>query len=270
MINQFCKFVFGMEKLKKSEIKAFLDEKAEQYQRRAFIDDDPISVPHRFHTRGDIECAGFISASIAWGNRKSILKNADSILKVMDNRPYEYILQYDQKEQRYWRKRGSLHRTLNGIDLDFLLRGLQKILSEHRTLEQAFITPEGEALEGIVQFRKIMTSVSHEPRSLKHLGDALSGSACKRLNMFLRWMVRSKEGGVDFGIWKNMSQAKLSIPLDVHSGTTARELGILKRKANDLKAVRELDQILRRFDHDDPVKYDFALFGIGVYENGLQ
>jgi uncharacterized protein (TIGR02757 family) len=259
-----------MGKMKIHEIKEFLDEKAALYQSRAFIDDDPIAVPHQFSRQGDIECAGFIAATIAWGNRKSILKNADTILNAMDYQPFEYILNYNKKEQKYWKSKGSLHRTLNGSDLDFLIRGLQGILQQEKGLEDAFVTHSGEAIEGIKQFRSLMLRASHEQRSLKHLGDALSGSACKRLNMYLRWMVRPATGGVDFGLWKKLDPAKLSIPLDVHSGKTARILGILKRKANDLKAVYELDNILRRFDVKDPVKYDFALFGIGVYEPDFQ
>lgn len=267
MILQICSM---KGRLSGTEIKEFLDEKAEHYQRRAFIDEDPISIPHRFSERRDIECAGFLAATIAWGNRKSILVNADNILQTMENKPYLYILNYDKKEQKHWLKRGSLHRTLNGTDLDFLIRGLQLILKKYQTLEKAFITGSGEGIEGIKQFRKMMLEAGHQNRSLKHLGDAESGSACKRLNMFLRWMVRPSAGSVDFGIWKHLKPGGLSIPLDVHSGTTARALGILERKANDLRAVQELDQILRKFDKQDPVKYDFALFGIGVYERGLK
>jgi uncharacterized protein (TIGR02757 family) len=256
--------------MNESEIRDYLEEKTQQYMNRAFIDDDPISVPHHFQKPGDIECAGFITATMAWGNRKSILKNAHAIFNKMDNQPFDYIKNYNKQEQNYWKKQGSLHRTLQGADLDFLIRGLQEILQEHGTLEPAFLNPSGEAIEGIIAFRSRMLKTKHQTRSLKHLGDALSGSACKRINMFLRWMVREKKSGVDFGLWKKIKPSALSIPLDVHSGNTARMLGILQRRQNDIKAVHELDKILRKFDVQDPVKYDFALFGIGVYEPGLQ
>ena len=266
---QICNFVCIMPKMKLQEIKEFLDEKADYYQRFEFIQDDPISIPHQFTEKEDIECAGLLAATIAWGNRKSILRSADAMLKKMEYKPYSYILNYNKQEERYWKKQGSLHRTLKGTDLDFLLRGVQKIFKKQKNLEDAFLTESGEAIEGIKKFRRLMLETEHEPRSLKHLGDAEKGSACKRLNMYLRWMVRPAEKGVDFGIWKSINPAGLSIPLDIHSGNTARSLGILKRKNNDLDAVYELDNILRKFDKADPVKYDFALFGIGVFEPDL-
>ncbi len=248
--------------MNKRELKEFLDFKAEEYENPNFIDLDPVSIPHRFTNKEDIEIAGLLSATIAWGNRKSILSNAAKIMAIMGQSPYDYVCYYNTGD--FARLKGFVHRTFNADDLDFFIRALQNIYLYQGGLEQAFSGPR--AKEAIIHFRDAMLKVPHLPRSEKHLSNPLKNSAAKRLNMFLRWMVRPADKGVDFGIWPSLKPEILSCPLDVHSGNIARKLGLLKRKANDWKAVTELDLALRKLDPLDPVKYDFALFGMGVNE----
>lgn len=243
------------------ELKEFLDYKAEQYENKLFIDSDPIQIPHRFTAKEDIEISAFLIATIAWGNRKMIIKNSEKLMEIMEHAPYDFIQNYSKKDLNF------IHRTFNSEDLDFYLKSLQNIY-KNGNLELAF--KEQENIEGIkgriVHFREQFLSIEHQTRSEKHLSNPLKNSACKRINMFLRWMVRSDEKGVDFGIWKSVNPSELYLPLDVHTSKNARKLGLLTRKQDDWKALEELMNQLKAFDPHDPVKYDFALFGLGAFE----
>lgn len=247
-----------------NELKSFLDEKVYTYQNPSFIESDPIQVPHSFTLKEDIEISGFLTSIIAWGNRKSIIKNSHSMMERMDHSPYEFVLNSSDGELDSLE--GFVHRTFNAIDFKTFVLGLRHIYLNHGGLEKQFSYSELPLQERISQFKQLFFSDELNNRSKKHLPDPLKGSAAKRINMFLRWMVRTKSTGVDFGLWKTVSPSELSCPLDVHSGNVARKLGLLKRKQNDAKAVVELDEKLRYLDSKDPVKYDFALFGLGVFE----
>ncbi len=250
-----------------TELKEFLDEKVGKYNHPDFIESDPIQIPHRFLLKEDIEIVAFLTATMAWGNRKMIINKATDLMNRMGNSPYDFVMNYS--ENQFDKIESFKHRTINSVDLHFYLRSLQNIYINHNGLENSFrFEPdEPESFKAIERFRKIFVGIPHEIRSQKHLSSPANGSAAKRLNMFLRWMVRSDKQGVDFGIWKNISSSQLVCPLDVHSGNVARNLGILTRKQNDWKAVSELNAELKKFDPNDPVKYDFALFGLGVFEN---
>ena len=246
------------------ELKSFLDFKSQQYESIEFIIHDPIQIPHQFSNKKDIEIAAFLSATIAWGNRVSILKSAQRIMELMDEAPYDFILNH--QEHNFKNFNGFVHRTFNDQDLKYFVRALQNIYKNHGGLERLFSLSKINLQERIHQFKKTFFELDHPSRTQKHISDPLKGSAAKRINMFLRWMVRSNRKGVDFGIWKSISTSELSIPLDVHTGSVARKLLLLKRKQNDAKALLELDTKLRKLDPVDPVKYDFALFGLGAFE----
>ena len=253
-------------KLKKHELKEFLDEKVELYNRPAFIEFDPISIPHQYTKKQDIEIAGFLAATIAWGNRKMILRNANRMMELLDHSPYEFIMHSNHDEIEMIKS--FVHRTFNSTDLIYFLKALQNIYRHKGGLETIFMTYQtaDSLLPAIHEFHKIFFELSHEKRTERHVSDPFKGSAAKKLNMYLRWMIRNDDKGVDFGLWKSIPPSVLSCPLDVHSGNVARKLGILTRKQNDAKAVSELDETLRDLDKKDPVKYDFALFGLGVFE----
>jgi uncharacterized protein (TIGR02757 family) len=253
--------------LKQSELKEFLDEKVDLYNRPSFIESDPISIPHQFTKKQDIEIAGFLAATIAWGNRKMILRNANRMMEMLDHSPYEFIMNSSNDEMEMIKN--FVHRTFNSTDLIYFLKALQNIYRHKGGLETIFNTYQStDSLQpAIHEFHKIFFELPHEKRTERHVSDPFKGSAAKKLNMYLRWMIRKDNKGVDFGIWKSISPSILSCPLDVHSGNVARKLGLLKRNQNDSKAVKELDAILRSFDKKDPVKYDFALFGLGIYEH---
>jgi len=247
-----------------AELKEFLDYKAEQYERPVFLESDPIQIPHRFSRKEDIEIIGFLMATIAWGNRVSILKSGEKLLEIMEQQPFEFINEYKQSPDLLY---PFVHRTFNAGDLDFFFRSLHEIY-ETSNLEDCFIDPlkSGNVKSRIIHFREKFLNTAHETRSTKHLSDPARNSAAKRLNMYLRWMIRSNDKGVDFGIWKTIKPAELNIPLDVHTSKYARQLGLLSRKQDDWKALEELMINLRQFDSKDPVKYDFALFGLGAFE----
>jgi uncharacterized protein (TIGR02757 family) len=250
-----------------SEIKAFLEEKFLQYNTPSFIECDPISIPHCFHELHDREISGFLTAAIAWGRRDLILRSSRLMLELMDNTPYEFITTASENELK--RLLRFVHRTFNGNDYIYFIRGLRYIYSNFYSMEDVVLQgmmDTGSLKEGMSHLRKIFFSLPHAPRNEKHFADIMGGAAGKRLNMFLRWMVRKDNFGVDFGIWSKIDPSLLYIPLDLHSGNTARRLGLLTRKINDWKSVEELTGILREFDPSDPVKYDFALFGLGVNE----
>jgi len=249
-----------------TELKEFLDEKVALYNRPDFIESDPIQIPHLFTTKEDIEIAGFLAATIAWGNRKIIISNAKKMMELMGNSPYDFVMSHNDAQLEHFAT--FVHRTFNGTDFTCFIKSLRHIYNTHHGLEAVFAkNAEAESLQKSIHlFKKIFFEIEHQNRTQKHVSDPLSGSAAKRINMFLRWMVRNDNAGVDFGLWKSISPALLSCPLDVHSGNVARKLGILTRKQNDAKAVAELDKQLRLMDMHDPVKYDFALFGLGVFE----
>ncbi len=248
-------------------LKKFLNSKEKQYNNPDFIQGDPIQIPHYFNKKEDIEISGFLTATIAWGNRKSIIKSAGRMMELLDYSPYDFII--NSKESDLKKILNFVHRTFNGVDFIQFINSLKNIYKNHGGLEEIFSKNIiDESLHNSThQFKKIFFEVDHLSRTQKHISDPYKGSASKRINMFLRWMVRKDKNGVDFGIWNTIDQSYLSCPLDVHSGNVARRLGLLKRKQNDHKAVLELDKKLRSFDSNDPSKYDFALFGIGVYEN---
>ncbi len=252
--------------MKKAQLKEFLDFKVDQYNTPEFIDTDPVQIPHQFTGKEDREISGFLTATISWGNRKSILKNANALMDLMGNSPYDFVMQHSEEDLDDLKN--FVHRTFNGNDLVYFIRALKNIYSRHSGLESIFSNYSNErGLQvAIHEFKKIFFELPHELRTEKHVSDPLKNSAAKRINMFLRWMVRDDAGNVDLGIWKSISAAQLSCPLDVHSGNVARKLGLLKRKQNDAKALFELDSSLRKLDPIDPVKYDYALFGLGVFE----
>lgn len=245
-----------------AELKPILNKKVAFYNNRGFIDNDPISIPHRFSKKEDIEISGFLSATLAWGNRKSIINSAKTLMLYMDNAPYDFIQNFREADLRIFES--FAHRTFNGDDCVTFLWSLKHIYEKYGGLENAFSGEDPR--QRIIQFRKKFFEKTHLQRTLKHVSDPGKNSAAKRINMFLRWMVRKDGQGVDFGVWESISASNLMCPLDIHSGRTARKLGLLQRKPNDWKAVEELTANLKILDPDDPVKYDYALFGIGVHE----
>jgi uncharacterized protein (TIGR02757 family) len=252
-------------KMTHSELKSFLDEKVLLYNHPNFIESDPIQIPHRFSAKEDIEIAAFLSATIAWGNRTMIIKNASKMMDLMGNSPFDFVMSHSTEQLD--RFDNFVHRTFNANDFKTFVIGLRHIYTNHNGLEAMFIHSENNSLQkNISDFKNVFFEIEHEYRTQKHISNPLNNSAAKRINMFLRWMVRNDATGVDFGIWKSVLPAYLSCPLDVHSGNVARKLGLLIRKQNDAKAVLELDTNLRNLDKDDPTKYDFALFGLGVFE----
>jgi uncharacterized protein (TIGR02757 family) len=249
-----------------TDIKEFLDEKVNQYNTLSFIDSDPISIPHRFNLKEDIEISGFLASTIAWGNRTMIIKNASKLLGLMGNSPYDFIMNHGEHDLE--RFSGFVHRTFNETDLVYFIKSIKNIYLNHGGLENVFtqsVTPSS-VQPAIHEFKKIFFSLPYSAKTFKHVSDPEKGSASKKINMYLRWLIRSDNKGVDFGIWKSISPSQLSCPLDLHSGNVARKLGLLTRNQNDAKALEELDSNLRLMDKYDPVKYDFALFGLGVFE----
>lgn len=252
-----------MKKIPDKTLKLLLD-KVEVYNCRAFISSDPIQIPHHFKRKEDIEISAFLTSSIAWGNRTSIIKNAERLMKLMENSPFDFILNTNERELS--RLSDFVHRTFNGYDCLGFVHSLKIIYREMGGLESVFTKgfADTETIYGtLVYFHKIFMKNIELQRTGKHVSDVSKGSAAKRLNMFLRWMVRNDNNGVDFGIWKNIPPSSLMIPLDVHVGNVARKLGLLERKQNDWKAVEELTELLKSIDSNDPVKFDFALFGMG-------
>jgi uncharacterized protein (TIGR02757 family) len=249
----------------KNDLKVYLDEKAEQYEHAGFLETDPLGILHELDQPTDQEILGLLVATIAWGNRASIIKSGLELLKRLDHQPHNFIVNATEMELKQMSK-GFVHRTFNENDLLFFLTSLKRAYAQTSSLESFFISSEPRLDNGIIDLRSFLLMTPHEVRTRKHLADPEKSSASKRLHLYLRWMVRSANKGVDLGIWKQVKASQLSCPLDVHSGRIARSLGLLTRKQNDLRAVIELDSKLRAFDSNDPVKYDFALFGIGAFE----
>lgn len=239
--------------------------KVQEFNSKEFIQTDPIQIPRRFQKKQDIEIIGLLVALIAWGNRTMIIRNGDKLTKLMGDSPHEFVLNYNSKDLESIE---FVHRTFNKFDLDFMLRALQNVYRTNDSLESVFtLQPHIPGIKGrIVSFRESLLNTEHEKRSEKHLSNPIKKSAAKRINMYLRWMVRNDNQGVDFGIWNTISPSELYLPLDVHTGNIARKLGLLKRKQNDWVALEELMKQLQKMDPKDPVKYDFALFGLGAFD----
>ena len=246
------------------DIKSLLDEAYDRFARPAFIADDPIQVPRAFSKREDAELIGFLTATIAWGQRKTIIANAWKLARLMDDAPYDFVMNADARDLSQLDR--FVHRTFNGIDLRHFILGLRYLNIEHGGLENAFLADEqlGDMAGGIARFRERFFTVAHEPRTRKHVADPSRGSNAKRINMFLRWMVRPNDRGIDLGHWKKIPTSALHVPLDVHTGRVARELGLLHRAQDDWKSVIELTEALRQLDPMAPIKYDIALFALGV------
>lgn len=274
-------------KIKQHEVKDFLEESYLKFNQKSFIENDPVCIPHRFSKKEDIEIAAFFAATIAWGNRKSIIQNANKLMLLMDEAPHDFVLHHSKKDVKPFEK--FVHRTFNGTDCIFFIDSLRHIYKNKGGLEAVFSQghfdkpnvlsrplskpkrQDNEALtevknikSNIIHFRNVFLETKHLSRSEKHISNPDKNSSAKRLCMFLRWMVRRDKKGVDFGIWKNISPAELCLPLDVHTGNVSRALGLLRRNQDDWKAVEEITSVLCELDKNDPVKYDFALFGLGV------
>ena len=251
------------------KLKVFLDRKVDEYNKPAFIKDDPISVPHLFTKQQDIEIAAFFAAIFAWGNRTTIIQKSHELMQLMHMQPHTFILSSQQKDLE--KLKTFKHRTFNTTDLLYFIEFLKFHYTTYSSLETAFtkwMNKNDEHVEKALNgFNAYFFSREHvPPRTMKHIASPLKKSTCKRLNMFLRWMVRNDGHGVDFGIWKNISSAQLICPIDVHVARVARKFGMLTRKQVDWNTAIELTSNLKRMDAADPVKYDFALFGLGVIE----
>lgn len=250
------------------DLNKFLEKKAEEYNQPFFIEADPISIPHMFTKKQDIEIAGFFAAIFSWGTRKTIINKSKELLELMDNSPHEFILNHSRQDLE--KLMHFRHRTFNGTDLLYFISFLNMHYHKHKSLETAFnisIDKNDRNIErGLNEFYTYFFSLPDVPgRTQKHIASPAKRSACKRLCMFLRWMVRN-EGAVDFGIWKKILPSQLIIPLDLHVARVARHFRLLKRNTNDWQAANELTESLRLMDAVDPVKFDYALFALGVLE----
>ena len=237
----------------------------DRYNNEAFIERDPISVPHSFTNPIDREIAGFLAATIAWGNRQAIVKSAHRMMRYMDNAPEEFVRNATEGDMEYLSS--YVHRTFNGTDLKDFVRGLRHILNEWGSVGNYFETryaEHGDLRPVLSDFRRDFFAIDHDKHSEKHLSSIDKGAACKRLCMYLRWFVRHDDRGVDFGLWRRIPMSALYMPLDIHTGRMGRNLGLLSRKQSDWKAVEELTASLRELSADDPVRYDYSLFGLGI------
>lgn len=249
------------------ELKGFLEYNYDKYCRPEFIETDPIRIPRMFTGKEDIEIAGFLAATIAWGQRVTILKNAHRMMQLMGCSPFDFLMSASENDFMHFET--FVHRTFNGIDCMYFLKSLQHIYKNHGGLEQTFTAgyrQDNSIKDAIEHTRKVFFKLPHEKRTEKHFAEPARGAAAKRLNMFLRWMVRKETRGIDFGIWRGINAKDLQLPLDLHTGNVSRKLGLLVRKQNDWKAVEEVTCNLQKMDPFDPVKYDFALFGLGIFE----
>jgi uncharacterized protein (TIGR02757 family) len=251
------------------ELKKFLDKKVEEFNNLLFIKDDPVCIPHLFSTRADIEIAGFFAAIFAWGTRKAIITKCRLLMQLMDNAPYDFCVNHNDGDLKKLEK--FCHRTFNDTDLLYFIAFFKFHYSTHQTLETAFFNPailqeKANIVErALNSFYEYFFSLEYVPqRTRKHIASPAKNSSCKRLNMYLRWMVRNDGKGVDFGLWKKIKPSQLICPVDVHVARAARRFNLLSRKAVDWQAALEVTQALQNFDKNDPVKYDFALFGLGV------
>jgi len=259
-----------MNKLSFNELKTFLDKKHDQYNCPEFVETDPIQIPHLFAQTEDIEIAAFLTATMAWGQRKAIIKSAKNLMHLMDNSPFDFVCNAEKAD--IVRLRAFVHRTLNAEDITFFVRSLKNIYQNHNGLRGVFennFQRTGTIRETLLNFRTIFLDekLSPDVHVGKHISDVAKKSAAKRLNLFLMWLVRNDRRGVHLGIWDKIPTSKLLIPLDLHCGNISRKLELLRRKQNDWLAVEELTGALRNFAPEDPVRYDFALFGLGVFEH---
>jgi len=255
--------------MQQSELKEFLDFKYKQYNNPRFIENDPICIPHAFSKSQDIEISGFWAAVLAWGQRKTIINKCRELLELMDNSPHDFILNHKDSDLK--RLENFKHRTFNSTDTLYFIEFFKWFYSLYNSLEEAFIMSlkrtDSTIENGLIGFHNLFFSLEDYPhRTRKHIATPVRNSACKRINMFLRWMVRDDIQGVDFGIWKNIRTDQLICPCDLHVDRVARKLGLIKRKPTDWQTALELTKNLKDFDSDDPVKYDFALFGLGIEE----
>ena len=249
------------------DIKAYLEELVETFNQPSFIENDPISIPHQFSKKADIEIMAFWTAMLAWGQRKTIINKANELIALMDHTPYDFVLNHQEKDRK--QLLNFKHRTFQSTDTLYFLEFLQKFYQKNDSLEKAFsqhLNAGDDTVENaLIGFHNLFFALPYAPqRTRKHIATPSRKSTCKRLNMFLRWMIRQDNKGVDFGLWTEIKPAQLLIPLDVHVDRIARQLGLLERKQTDWQAVLELSEVLRNFDREDPAKYDFALFGLGV------
>jgi uncharacterized protein (TIGR02757 family) len=253
----------------RTDLKDYLNDSVEKFNNRLFIDSDPISIPHRFSKLQDIEITAFWTAMLAWGQRKTIINNANKLFELMDNAPHDFILNHQEVDRQHFMD--FKHRTFQPLDTLYFLEFLQHFYKKHNSLEEAFtlsVTDTDNYVENaLIGFHELFFSLPNAPhRTRKHIANPLSKSTCKRLCMFLRWMVRKDKNGVDFGLWHKIPTSQLMMPLDVHVERQARRLGLIQRPQTDWLTVKELTENLRQFDPNDPVKYDFALFGMGILE----
>ncbi len=248
------------------QLKDFLEEKVNTYNRVDFIENDPICIPHRYSMQQDIEIMGFWSAMLAWGQRKTIINKCNELSALMDHAPYDFVLNHSENDLK--KLTDFKHRTFNTTDTLYFLTFFRYHYQNHESLEQAFLlNGQFEAASSLSHFHNYFFSLEDAPhRTRKHIASPAKKATCKRLNMFLRWMVRQDDNGVDFGIWNNISPRDLYCPLDVHVDRVARKLGLIERKQTDWKTTAELTNELKKLDSNDPVKYDFALFGLGIEE----
>ncbi len=251
-----------------SQLNEILNYAYDRFARPEFIINDPIQIPRSFSKREDAEIIGFLTATIAWGQRKTIITNAKKLVQLMAEAPHDFVMNASQRDLS--RLDGFVHRTFNGVDLQHFIIGLRHLNTAHSGMESAFLLngEVGDMASAIARFKARFFEPVHQPRTRKHVADPSKGSNAKRINMFLRWMVRPNDRGIDLGLWKRIPASALHVPLDVHTGRVARELGLLERKQDDWKSVVELTEALREFDPTDPIKYDIALFALGVSAPG--
>ena len=248
-------------------MKSFLDQKVISFNHSSFIESDPIQIPSLFTSKENIEIAGFMAATLAWGQRPTIIQNSMNLIRLMKNDPLNFLLTSPEEEWDVFLN--FKHRTFNGTDCIYFLKALKNIYQNHGGLEQVFTLGyqnDETIFNALVHFRHVFFELEHEHRTEKHVANVEKGAAAKRLNMYLRWMVRSDHSAIDFGLWNQIPSSALLLPLDIHTGNVARKLGLLTRTQNDWKAVEEITAKLREFDPEDPIRYDFALFGLGVFE----
>lgn len=254
-------------------LKDFLDEQVARYNHPRFIQDDPITIPHTYRRQEDIEIAGFLASTLAWGHRKVIIKKSSELLDMMDHAPHDFILHHQTSDLKPLLN--FKHRTFHATDALYFIHFLKHYYQQHSTLETAFVAglnPEADSVEaGLVHFHQLFFSLTDYPeRTRKHVATPARNATCKRLNMFLRWMVRQDKQGVDFGLWKQIKPRQLVCPCDVHVARVSRQLGLMQRKNTDWQAALELTQNLKQLAPEDPVKYDFALFGVGISQRASQ
>lgn len=263
----FNKAHLKISKLSETDLRDFLDSRVDLYNRSGFIQNDPISIPHQFTKRQDIEIAGLFAAVLAWGQRVTIINKCNELMELMDQSPYEFIVGHKTSDLR--RLKEFKHRTFNSVDLNYFISFLSFHYGSHDSLEDLFLSGEEKNVEGgLIRFHNQFFSLDHYPsRTRKHISTPERKSACKRINMYLRWMVRSDDRGVDFGLWKRIRSSQLVCPCDVHVERVARKLRLMKNNPLNWQTAVDLTERLKKFDPNDPVKYDFALFGLGIDEN---